>query len=1096
MNKSLQHRILPCSTLMIIMLLRFCIYATAQDTNDQRITLLAGSVSLASVLKHIEKQTNKRFNYSESELNTDEKVSVNYNEAPLNQVLGQLFSGRGFSWRMIDNGIYLRKDPEPAMTKPLKDSGNLAPVMVVTGSVADEKGQPLIGATIKVINSGRGTLTDEKGRFRITDVPVNATIMVSFTGFTEQRVLIRNRTDFSVFLKPAVSLLDGTVIIGYGTTTQRYNTGSINKVTGKEIEQQPVANPLTALQGRMPGVFITNTNGLPGANVKIQIRGINSIVTNSDAGGGSPLFIVDGVPFTNVPLNSTNGFMAGANGNLSPLNSINPNDIESVEVLKDADATSIYGSRAANGVILITTKKGKAGKTILDINLYTGMEKATNLVKSLNTPQYLEMRKAAFANDSITPTISNAPDLLLFDPNQYTDIQKLILGNSSNVTNAQVNVSGGNNSTRFILGGSFWNEGTIYPGDLNYHRGGIHMNIEHNSPDNKLFVSLTGNYTSDKNNSLSQPIAGLQLAPNYPVYDSSGKLNWVGGDNPLAYTKQSSTSKTNALIGNGIFRYSILPDLNAQISLGYTNTNFNTILTTPLSSLNPNAFNPISKATYGNNGVTTYIVEPQLNYTRQIAQGRLQALLGGTWQYTNTSGSLIQGQSYSNDGLLKDQASAAKLVNPSSNYTEYKYVSLFARMNYNWQNKYILNAVFRRDGSSRFGPDKRFGNFGSGGLAWLFSNEDFVKEIFPFLSYGKLRASYGLVGNDQITDYAYLSTYRTSGVYQSLTGLIPSRIANPDYSWEVTRKLEVAMELGFINDRVLLTANWFKNKSNNQLVGYPLPTQTGFSSYQANLPATIQNTGTELLVNTVNIKSAHFNWKSSFNLSFIDNKLLSFPGLAGTSYANKYIEGKSVSIVKGYHFTGIDPNTGLPQFATADSSKKNAPSMATDFAVMGKTLPEYYGGISNTFTWKGLELNFLFQFVKQEGNSPSFWPGSGRLLPPEALNRWQKKGDITDVPVASTVSIYNAAGTASVAFTNSDRFWTDASYIRLKNLMLSYSLPLKLIQQIKLNQCRIYLQGQNLWTITNYKGSDPEIPSARYIVPTLRVICAGLQITL
>lgn len=1077
---------------LVMMLLRCCICVSAQDNNNEKVTLLAANTPLSAIMRNIEKQTHRRFNYSETEVNTSEKVNVSYNEAPLNTVLGQLFTSKGITWKYIDNGIYLRKE----FPQPLKDSSVLASGAMITGYITDEKSLPLIGATVKVDNTNKGAVTDVNGRFQLNNVPPDAVMVISFTGYTEERVILKKQTHISIKLKPVISKLDETVVIGYGTTTQRYSTGSVSKVSGKEIGQQPVANPLSALQGAMPGVFITNGQGLPGTNMQIQIRGMNSIVTNPGTDGGNPLFIVDGVPFSGVPMNFFSPSLAGANDYLSPFNSINPGDIESVEVLKDADATAIYGARGANGVVLITTKKGKPGKTKLDVNVYTGTEKATHLVKTLNTEQYLALRKQAFANDNVTPTPANAPELLVYNQQQYTDFQKLLIGNTPNVTNAQINLSGGNNNTRFLLGANYRNEGTVFPGGFTYHRGGAHLNVEHNSVDNRLNVSATVNYTADRNNNISQTLS-TTFFPNYPLYDSTGKLTWSGRyGNPLALLNQTSTSRTNSLISSAVLRYTIIPGLKIQANLGYNYNTFNSVLTYPLSALDPKGVNPINKATYGTNSTATYIIEPQANYTRDIADGELEALIGGTWQYATANGWTIRGQNYSNDALLKNLASAGTVLRPNSLYSEYKYISFFSRLNYNWKKKYIASATFRRDGSSRFGPANQFGNFGSGALAWIFSNEHFIANALPFLSYGKLRASYGIVGNDKIADYGYLSTYVPINSYQTVNGLIPVRIANPDYSWEVNRKLETALELGFLNDRILLTAAWFKNRSNNQLVGYPLPSQTGFTSYQFNLPAIVQNTGEEFTLNTVNIRSKRFSWASAFNISFTDNKLVSFPNLSSSSYSQSLVEGQSISIVKGFHFTQIDPKSGIPLFSTASGGNTTTPTALSDYVVMGKTIPDFFGGLSNTLSYNGIQLNFLFQFVKQQGYEPAWWPGATRFTPIDALNHWEKSGDISNNPVPSTTNTNNDAGKAANAYGNSDRFWSDASYIRLKNVMLSYDLPRIWMDKIKFTQVRVYIQGQNLWTITNYKGSDPEITSRSYVIPTLKTICAGLQVSL
>ena len=833
------------------------------------------------------------------------------------------------------------------------------------------------------------------------------------------------------------------------------------------------------------GVFIQNGPGLPGSEINVQIRGINSI-----AGSNNPLYIVDGVPFISTPLNSWNGSLAVANGYISPLNSINPSDIESIDVLKDADATAIYGSRASNGVILITTKKGVAGKTKLNLNAYTGNETATHIVHTLNTTNFLAIQHEAFNNDGIIPDASSAPYFYVYDTTKYTDYQELTTGNTASVTDLQADITGGSENTRFIFGGSYRNEGTIFPGNLAYNRGGFHFNLEHYSNNHKFYASISNLITSDKNNNTIFNFAQIGIAPDYPLYDSSGNLYNIGGFNPLAYLKQQAINKTFNLITNAQLRYTIIPGLNISSSFGVNRIDMNSLLTYPLSSQDPST-NPINMASYGYNSNTTYIVEPQAEYLKKIGHGRLQVLACGTYQYTFTYGNFIQGQNYSNDALLQNLGSAGNISSfptPSTNEVEYKYVSFFGRLSYNWNDKYILTINARRDGSSRFGSDNQYGNFGSLGGAWIFSNENFVKEKLSFLSFGKLRASYGTVGNDPSSNYQYLATYGSTATYQGSTTLIPTRIANPNYQWEVNKKLEAAIELGFIDNRILFSLSLFQNQSSNQLVGYPLPSQSGFTSYQYNLPAVIRNTGSEWEINTINIRTRKFSWTSYFNISFIDNKLISFPGLSSSSYANTYVIGKSISIVKGPHFTGINSSNGLPMFSTAMGKDTTYPSSPQDNIVIGKTIPEFYGGLNNEFKYKNFQLSFLIQFVKQQGWTYSWYPGISYTYPAEALERWQKPGDITRVPVPSTINY-----SSYFPYIFSDRFWGDASYIRLKNIELSYTLPDKWLAKVG---CRIFVQAQNLITITDYSGSDPEIPGNFLTVPTLKIVTAGLHLTL
>eukprot|EP01096_Ripella_sp_DP13-Kostka_P009087 TRINITY_DN3439_c0_g1_i3.p4 TRINITY_DN3439_c0_g1~~TRINITY_DN3439_c0_g1_i3.p4 ORF type:complete len:424 (+),score=-52.08 TRINITY_DN3439_c0_g1_i3:2171-3442(+) len=410
----------------------------------------------------------------------------------------------------------------------------------------------------------------------------------------------------------------------------------------------------------------------------------------------------------------------------------------------------------------------------------------------------------------------------------------------------------------------------------------------------------------------------------------------------------------------------------------------------------------------------------------------------------------------------------------------------FARANYNWREKYILNLTGRRDGSSRFGPGDQFATFGAVGAAWLFSKENVFKNS-TFLSFGKLRASYGITGNDQIGDYQYLDTYASTGInYGGTVGLQPTRLFNPKFGWETNRKFEVALETGFLNDRLFLTAACYNNQSSNQLTGIPLPGTTGFSALQANLDATVQNRGIELTLRTVNFQRKDFNWSTNINLTLAQNKLLKFPDLESSTYANQYIIGHSLNIQKVYHFTGVDKQTGI--YTYEDVNGDGQLSGREDKKTIKDFSPQYYGGLQNTLRYKRLQLDFLFQFVKQINYNESIYfgvPGSSANQPKAALNHWQQVGDSTPYPIY-TDGTNSTAVDAYYKYFESDGVISDASFVRLKNISLSYELPLKELQ------CKVFFEGQNVLTFTKYDGADPEFKSSGYL-PPLQVLSAGIQ---
>lgn len=964
--------------------------------------------------------------------------------------------------------------------------------MPIHGQIVDENGKPLSGATITIKQTSRRAVSDSRGEFTIR-ADSGQTIVISNPGYDDREILVSSDNDLRIEMELSLASLLNTAVVnkGYYTTTQKLNTGNVSTIKAEDIEVQPVANPLAAMAGRAPGLLVTQSNGLPGAGYSVQIRGQNSIQS-----GNGPLYLIDGVPFTNTSISLG---VISANGPQSPFNNINPGDIESIEILKDADATAIYGSRGANGVVLITTKKGRSGKVKLDLNVYTGAGKITRMPDFLNTQQYIRMRREAFTNDNITPDIYGAPDLVAWDTSRYTDWKKLLIGGSAKITDAQASISGGNVQTQFYLGSGFHRETTVFPGAFSDNRGSVHFNFTHNSQDDKFKVSLTASYSTDRINLIGPDLTSyIRLSPNAPaLYDSSGKLNWGEGgasfSNPFAYLLQKSNATADNLMSNLVLRYQVLPGLDIKANLGYNSMQLRQDFIYPGASLNPiYAFTGFAQ--YSDNNFKSWIIEPQAEYQNAWGRTKLEVLIGTSFQEEKTNGSITFASNFSSDALLLSP-SAAGNVTETNNSTLYRYQAVFGRVNLNWGDKYLLNLTGRRDGSSRFGPNRQFSNFGAVGAAWIFSKEAFIKENLPFLKYGKLRGSFGITGNDQIGDYQYLNTYIPNIYpYQGLTGLLPAQLYNPDYSWETNRKLEAALELGFFNERVIATISYYRNRSSNQLLNSTLPIQTGFNGVIRNYPALVQNTGAEYQVNAAIIKTKNLNWDVSFNLTFPHNKLLEFPGLSSSGYASKYEIGKPLNIIKLVHQTGVDAQTGLFQFTDDDGHITSTPSFPEDYTVIKDLTPSFYGGFGSKVQYKGFGVNVFFQFVRQQGynyvyNNPT--PGSMTNQPTEVLDRWRKPGE------KAATQLYTTTNPGSAAYyyysTGSDGAVGDASFFRCKNVALSYSLPAKWVGRINAASAKVYLQGENLVTLTNYKGADPETRNTSTL-PPLKVLTAGIQI--
>lgn len=1061
----------------------------------QNVSYSARGVSLKQAFAAVEKQTGYVVFANEQFFAASRPVSVKAESMPLLDFLDAILKGQPLEYVMQGKTIVLSwKSPAASLPVAAEDR-QVRDNITISGKVTDEKGLPVPAASVVVPGTPIGTHTEQDGTYIIRNVPRNAELVVSYIGYEMQRFKIAGREQINVVLKQSVSALNETVVIGYGTTTRTKNTGSISSITSEEIARQPVANPLNALQGRVAGALVTQSNGLPGSRVTIVVRGLNTL--DATGAGSQPLYIVDGVPFNiqdgqSPVTNDLNGRGSfAANGGISPFSIINPSEIERIDILKDADATAIYGTRGANGVVLITTKKGQAGKTKLDINVYRGAGKVGHFIPMMNAAQYRQMRKEAYANDGIVPTAANAPDLFLWDSTANTDWQQKYLGGTANTTDVQATVSGGDQRTRFLLNGGYHKETTVFPGDFDDYRISTRLNAAHNSLNKKFNASVAVNYSYGQSNLLGQDLSAIYtLPPNLPLYNTNGSLAWTGNfTNPESYPLVKYIGKTNNLMANAVLRYTILPGLDIKTSFGYNNITLDQNNQFPAASKNPFAGAATDSATFRMLGQRSYIAEPQLTYNTTIARGTLSALLGATFQHSLNTSTSINAGNYATPALLGTLAGAGTYSTPGVSYTLYRYNSLFGRINYDWDSKYVINAVVRRDGSSRFGPDSRFGTFWSVGAGWVFSNEDFAKSS-PWLSFGKLRSSYGLTGNDQIGDYLYRTLYTSTTSYQNGAALSPNRIENPSLQWQNTYKLEFGLELGFFRNALQMTANYYRNRTPNQLGFLTMGSQAGFNSYSANFDALIQNTGFELELHTVNIRKKDFKWSSSLNLTIPRTKVID----ASKRYFfyNANAIGQQLSYALRYQYRGVDPATGRPMYrdATKDSITFT-PNFSTDRAVAGYTAPKLYGGLNNVITYKNIDLSFFFQYTVQDGNIlPASAPGvlSNGNQPDYWLNRWQKPGDVTAVPR------YTSATTIYSAYSGSDAIFGNASFLRLRNVNLSYALPKEVAARLKADNLRVYLQGQNLWWTSKQKYVyDPETGTA---MPPLRVITAGINVTL
>ncbi|MFI5163366.1 MAG: SusC/RagA family TonB-linked outer membrane protein [Sphingobacteriales bacterium] len=1065
----------------------------------QKITLNEKDAPLEKVFNDIKNQTGFNFFYEHNILNGASKVTINVKDASLQDVLDQCLKDQPLVYTIAGNTVGVKKKDKPIVQTPP------APAADITGRVTNKQGEPLSGATVLIKRTKTGTLADANGRFTIRSVEQTDILLVSFIGYKTLEVPVGTKTVFNVSLEEASNALDQVVVQAYGQTSQRLNTGNIGVVRAETIEKQPVMNPLLALEGQVAGLDIVQQSGYASAPVKVELRGRASI----GAFPSDPLYVIDGVPLTVNDVNTNgpgyplspgfiqNGLNGPAKGQ-SPLFSINPDDIESISVLKDAVATSIYGSRGAQGVVLITTKKGQAGKTKLEASIQDGISEVTGLYPLLNTQQYLAVRREAFKNDGIVPTAANAPDLLLWDQNQTTNWQKALYGRFASDVNANISLSGGDARTTFRVSGAFRRDDQITTISGAEQNANISFDLTHKSLNQLFTLELKTQYSYGLIDLTNLP-GRLTFPPNTPpIFDAQGNLNYAGwapiaSQYPFAGLLQPYSSTTDFL--NSVLTLSFHPmhGLTIKSNFGYNYVQLNQQSSTPIISQDPTT-NPVATSQFGYNNHRNWIVEPQATYDAAISKGKLSALVGASMQSSISDGVLLTGRNYTNDALIHTITNAAS-IGAIDSYGQYKFAGLFGRLNYNWEDKYLIDLSARRDGSSKFGPGKEFGNFAAAGVAWIFSEEDWAKKNLSFLSFGKLRSSYGTTGSDFNTSlYSYLSRYSSSGLqtYGGLVSLRPTQLANPSLQWQSNNKFEVALEAGFLKDRINFTVNYYNDRTGNQLISYPLPTATGFTSVSANFPAVVQNAGFEFTLQGKIIDAKDFKWSANINTGINTNKIVSFPNLAQSSYANSIIIGRPINLVRLLHYTGVDPLTG--QYTFQDKNNDgiiNTGAGPADDRFAYDFVPKLFGGFGTNFNYKKLALSLFFNFKKQIGPNliaQGDIPGRMYNQPIDIIGKeWQKPGDITNV------ARYTTQPASSDGYLQaSNAGYTDASFIRLKNIQLSYDLPLVFVKKLGMQRCNLFFRGQNVFVITPYKGIDPETQNYGGL-PPVKTFVGGLS---
>jgi len=960
----------------------------------------------------------------------------------------------------------------------------------VSGKITDAKdSSPLSGVTVKAKGQTNVVLSQQDGSFTITISTGTNSLEFSYVGYADLEVPVS--VNMNIRMSASERNLSEVVVVGYGRAVKRNLTGSISKVGSKEVENFPEPSFETAIQGKAAGVVVESGSGKLGQGIKIRIRGTSSISANSQ-----PLYVIDGLPVISTSQSDI------TNDPTNPLADINPNDIESIEVLKDASASAIYGARAANGVVLITTKKGRNNqKTTFELNTYYGISNPARTRKFVDAKQYVNLIELAAVSDgtydfnneisgyaTLDDAISdykswyetNVLDNFSLGTDWHnaevnTDWQDILYKDNAPTKNIDLSATGGNEKTRFYVSGFYTDQQAIVINNRFYRYGG-RMNLEHQATSNLSFgINMSVNRSQlnrvTNDNSFSTPGQLVAQLPISPVYDpQTGKLNgntlYANGlfDAQFNSDKQS----TWRTIGNAFANLTIIPSLSFRSEFG-----------ADILNLYQEAFQGKQTQDGAGIGKANVIISQAVNfntnnyftYDHQFNNNnKLNAVLGMSYLQNDSRGASANGENVPSDAI-KNLSGTTLITFANSTNNRYTFLSYFLRGNYSIADKYLFSGSIRTDASSRFGPNNRYGWFPAVSAGWVLSEEKFMKDI-PFFNFLKLRASWGLTGNAEIGESNFLALYGVSN-YPDLPGYVPVSLGNSDLKWEKTAQTDIGLEFAVLNSRLSGEIDVYQKKTSDLLLNVNVPATTSYQSYLKNL-GNMDNKGIEVTLNSKNIDGA-FKWTTSLNFAYNKNKVGDIGGQiieAGFDLTQRAIEGQPIGVFYDRKFVGVDPQTGDALYQGEDGKPTSDYNSAAR-VVLGKSNPDWTGGFTNTFSYKGFDFNIFFIF--QTGNdiynsggaymSDGFYNGLDNQTT-DILNAWKNPGDITNVP---RIGYFYGSG-----YQTSSRWLYDGNYIRLRNATLGYNLPKSLMQRIKITSARIYVSGTNLWTSTKYPG-DPEV---------------------
>lgn len=1060
-----------------------------------KVSLRVENREIADVLREIEEKTEYSFFYQREQIDVTRKVSVDVVDKTVKSVMDEMFKGENISYHISKNNTIILL-PKSKSSEAEKSQDH------ITGKVSDSNGVTLPGVNVIIKGKTTGTTTDINGGYNI-DVNKGEILVFSFVGYAPKEVMVTNDPVINIVLQEESIGLNEVVAIGYGVQRKKDLTGSVVSVNSEQLQSLPVASVGDALQGKAAGVQVISS-GVPGNDVVFRIRGIGTINDNN------PLLVIDGMP------------------TLSGLNQLNMNDIESVQVLKDASATAIYGSRGANGVVIVTTKKGKSQKNNIDLNYNFGIQQAVNQVNVLNASQFATLHNGMMENAGLdkNPAYADAPSL-----GKGTDWLGELFRPAS-MHNLSLSFSGGNKKTQYYVSGSLFDQEGIVT-NTGFKRYTLKFNIESQVLKNVKFGNmLTLNH--DNKYSGAYSIKNTMLAlPTQPIFNEDGtyagpqaRPSWDGDiTNPIGQAKLiDNSTKGYNLMGSTFVEIDIIDGLKFKSNLGLQANFWNERNWAPKYNWRP-VPQENSYLYQKSNKSITWNWDNTFTYSKKInEEHRINVMVGTSAQenrFDFQDGSI---QNFASD-LTQQLGNGISQPTVGGNMSQWSLMSYMGRANYVFADKYMVTATVRRDGSSRFGSENKWGTFPSGSLAWRISEEKFMSDL-KFVDDLKVRAGYGVTGNQEIGNYSFASVLQTNKYNFNnniVSAVVPEKMPNPIVQWESQKQTNIGVDATLFNQRVTVTVDGYIKNTENMLVPMSVPISTGYSDIAVPFvnAGKIQNKGVEVNVSTQNVKG-EFTWTSDLNFSYNKNSVKSLndtiPMVTGNDFdfnfaVSRIAPGQPVNEFYGFITDGLFQNQKevddhAQQVPGLDPYNRTSPGDIRfrdlnsdgiiddkDRTYMGNPTPEWIFSLNNSFSYKGFDLNIFLQGVygNEVFNANRIW-NEGMAVAvnqsTETLDRWTGPNTSNSMPRA----VFNDPNKNTRA---SDRWVEDGSYLRIKNVSLGYTLPKSLISRIHLQSMRFYLSGTNLYTFTNYKGFDPEVSANGIdfnIYPVTRTISVGVNV--